>query len=332
MKFLRRNICVGILLLAFAAGCQVPAAAPPGPISTGNAAELAVVRQVHISAPLDLAWSAAGDALLVLQENGAVQLDAGTLQVTDRLEFEVPVMLTAIAGNGKLAFSEDGSQIQIKDIHNPEESSNIIPGELIGGLDLSPDGNMLLGSSMETWTVYVWDAASGQEQTRLEGFETASPVYAAQFGADGKHILWIARGTVQPMEIASSRLGPEIGHEDFVSGVALSPDSNVLATAAAGTVRGEFTPALYLWDVASGEALGILPYEIPFGWLAFSPDSQLVAASNGARITIWDATNPQLLAELDSGTDTIRALSFSPDGGTLATVSTDGTLLLWQVP
>ncbi len=333
MKPMLKRIFICGLLAALAAGCQVTAARPEGAVITAdNAAQLSVARQAEISAPYELAWAADGSALLVLQENGAARLDAQTLSISERLKFEIPMLLVSIAPDGHtLAYSEDGSSIHIKDIRSENEVLVIDPGEQIGSLDFSPDGQSLLGSSMEAFAVRLWDTASGAEISRLEGFESAAPVYTARFGADGEHILWISRGTVQPMEIASGRLGPEIGHEDFVNAAALSPDGSLVATGSAGTVRGEFTPVLYLWDAASGDALGTLPYSEPFSNLVFSPDSRLIAAASGGRITIWDAADPQLLAELDSGADFVRALAFSPDGITLASASSDGVLVIWQV-
>lgn len=328
-----RKVLLYALLAALIAGCEMAVVQPgAAAITAENAAGLAVVQQTQLSAPYEIAWSPDGSALLVLEGSGAVRLDARTLKPTEKLEFEMPVMMASASPDGEtLAYSEDGSRIELRNIRKPDTAISIDPGEIIGGLDFSPDGQTLLANSMEAFAVLLWDAGSGSESGRLTGFETAAPVYSARFGDDGRHILWIARGTAQPMEIASGQIGPEINHEDFISDAALSPDGKVLATAAAGTVRGEYTPALFLWDAANGDALGILPYSEPIGRLAFSPDGRLVAAANGARITIWDVADPQLVADLEGRADVIHALAFSPDGATLASASVYGTLSLWQV-
>ena len=333
MKSWLRTVLLYALLSALLAGCQTAVNQPGAAVITAeNAARLSVVQQTQLSAPYEIAWSPDGSALLILEGGGATRLDARTLKPTEKLELEMPVMIAVASPDGEtLAYSEDGSRIAIKNIRKMEAEVSIDPGEIIGGLDFSPNGKTLLANSMEAFTVLLWDANSGAESGLLSGFETAAPVYSVRFGDDGNHILWIARGTAQPQQIASGQMGPEISHEDFISDAALSPDGKVLAAAAAGTVRGEYTPALFLWDAANGDALGVLPYSEPFRHLAFSPDGQLVAASNGARITIWDVADPQLVAELDSDADTIHALAFSPDGATLASAAADGTLALWQV-
>ena len=333
MKSWLRTVLFFALLAALLAGCQ-NAATQPGAaaITADNAAGLAVVRQTQLSAPYEITWSPDGSALLILEGGGAARLDARTLKPTEKLEFEMPVMFASTSPDGEtLAYSEDGSRIAIKNIRKMEAAISIDPGETIGGLDFSPDGQTLLANSMEAFSVLLWDAGNGSDSGRLTGFETAAPVYSVRFGEDGNHILWIARGTAQSQQITGGQMGPEISHEDFISDAALSPDGKVLAAAAAGTVRGEYTPALFLWDAANGDALGVLPYSESFGRVAFSPDGQLIAASNGARITIWDVADPKLVAELDSNADIIRALAFSPDGATLASAAGDGTLALWQV-
>jgi len=333
MKSRFKKILLFTLVSALLAGCQIAVTQPGSAAMTAeNAFGLAVVQQTQLSAPYEIAWSPDGTALLVLEGSGATRLNARTLNPTEKLEFEMPVMMASASPDGEtLAYSEDGSRIAIKNIRKMEAAISIDPGETIGGLDFSPDGQTLLANSMEAFAVMLWDAESGSESGRLTGFETAAPVYSARFGDNGRHILWIARGTVQPQQIASGQIGPEINHEDFISDAALSPDGKVLACAAAGTVRGEYTPALFLWDAAKGDALGVLPYSEPIGRLAFSPDGRLVAAANGARITIWDVADPQLAADLQGGGDVIRALAFSPDGATLASAAADGTLALWQV-
>jgi len=332
MKATIRNFVLFSLLAALAAGCQVVSPPAAAAITTENASRLAVARQVQLSTPYEISWSPDGSALLVLEGNGATRLEAETLEVSEQFAFEIPVMVASVSPDGEsVAYSENGSTIFIKNLRRAQAALVIDPGELIGGLDFSPDGKTLLANSMEEFAVLLWDIESGLESGRLGGFETAAPVYTARFGDDGRHILWIARGTLQSMEIASGEMGALISHEDFISDATLSPDGIVLAAAAAGTVRGEYSPVLYLWDPASGEALGVLPYSEPFNRLAFSPDSRLIAAANGARITIWDVVDPQQVADLDSGADIIRALAFSPDGSTLASAGDDGTLTLWQV-
>ncbi|MEJ2600199.1 MAG: hypothetical protein P8Z00_17830 [Anaerolineales bacterium] len=81
-----------------------------------------------------------------------------------------------------------------------------------------------------------------------------------------------------------------LSHEDAVNALAWSPDSTILATAAAATVNGNFVPVVELWNAESGKMLNTLVL-----------------------------TNPAI------------QISFSPDGKSLATLDSAGTLHLWAV-
>ena len=333
MKRILPRFFAALMILALAAGCQVTGVPPASAvISPQNAAQLVSARQAQVGAFFDLVWSTDSATLLLLQGGEAARIDAKTLNVTDRLSFESPVMLVSAAPDGKtLVYSLDGSTLQVKDISSTQPAQVIDPGIPINNIDFSEDGHWLLVTSMDVIEARLWDTASRSEVKTLSGFDTAAPVYNVMFGGDNAHILWISRGTVQLMAIDSGQLGMQANHEDFVMDAQLSSDGKLLATSAYGIVREEFTPVLAIWDAASGETLGLLTDSESFTRLSFSPDSRLIAAANGGRVTIWDTANPQLLAEYQSGADFIDTLAFSPDGSMLAIALSDGTLAIWQV-
>jgi WD40 repeat protein len=184
---------------------------------------------------------------------------------------------------------------------------------------------------MDNIAVTLWDTSNGDVQDILKGFETAAPVYSAKFGADGQHIIWIARATVQLMDISSKQLGPVMSHEDFVVSAALSPNGNQVATAAAGTFNGDFLPAIFVWNASTGELETTLTNPDPYDVVTFSPDSNLLAASAGSKLLIWDANSFDQVASIDAGGDNIAALTFSPDGTSLASADLSGNITLWQV-
>jgi WD40 repeat protein len=75
-----------------------------------------------------------------------------------------------------------------------------------------------------------------------------------------------------------------------------------------------------LWD--SGETA--------LGAVALSPDDRLLA-SGGALLTLYDLLTGQPLAEIQSHQQPTDAVTFSPDGATLATASQEGLAKLWDV-
>jgi len=64
--------------------------------------------------------------------------------------------------------------------------------------------------------------------------------------------------------------------------------------------------------------------------IAFSPDGSFVA-SGGERVSLMNAATGEEFTALSFGGRTITSLRFSPDGGTLAVGTEDGTVLLWDL-
>jgi WD40 repeat protein len=107
---------------------------------------------------------------------------------------------------------------------------------------------------------------------------------------------------------------------DLVRSVAFTPDGTVLA--AAGGNSGDY--AIHLWDVASGQSIGMLDQHTGIVWgVAFSPDGQLLASvSSDATAKIWDWRNGNLIKSLDFP-GAVVSVGFSPNGQALAVGGVD---------
>jgi WD40 repeat protein len=148
----------------------------------------------------------------------------------------------------------------------------------VTGLNFSPDGSLLAGVELDNFTVHIFQVPSGQKERSLSWTEHASPaLYGADFTPDWKTLAWWSRGTVQLMDAATGDLGPSMGHEDFISALAISPDGRLLASAAAGTLGESFQPLIYLWDANSGDLITQLPVEVAVNAMEFSPDGRTLA-------------------------------------------------------
>ncbi len=63
----------------------------------------------------------------------------------------------------------------------------------------------------------------------------------------------------------------------------------------------------------------------------YSPDGDRLAVASSIGIWIYDASTGEELDLLTGHTDYVRRVAFSPDGQTLASGSSDGTVLLWNI-
>ena len=86
-----------------------------------------------------------------------------------------------------------------------------------------------------------------------------------------------------------------------------------------------------LWDVATRQNIGILDgHSIWVYSVSFSPDERTLASTGGNTVKLWDVTTQRNIGILPHGAD-VGSVSFSRDGGTLASGAVDGTVKLWDV-
>ena len=216
-KNFRLYLVVGLIVLALAA-CQTPTAAPtatdtPVPatvINSDNAASLQAAHQTYeINLITNLVWSTDSSILIALTGSGAARYNGSSLEKIDTFTFDSSAAVYAASPDGKtLAFSEDSYNIFLADASQTRDALTIYSPEMVGMADFSPDGGSLLTTSMDSWLVTLWDINTGDVQTSLSGFETAAPVYSAYFGADGQHVIWVARATVQLQDITTQEMSP----------------------------------------------------------------------------------------------------------------------------
>jgi len=107
-----------------------------------------------------------------------------------------------------------------------------------------------------------------------------------------------------------------------VSYLAFAPDGATLATATASGVK--------LWVVATGRAVtlsGSGTRPSPPAFVVFSPDGRTLA-TRAKGIDLWDAPGRTLRLNLEPGGE---AAGFSPSGKTLASITHDQRVRLWDV-
>ncbi|MHB8807127.1 MAG: WD40 repeat domain-containing protein [Anaerolineaceae bacterium] len=301
-------------------------------ISADNINSLTSTQELQFAEATTAKWTLDGKAFWLEGLRTATLYNSKTLQETASYDVGEYGALYDTSPDGRLiAYALDEPSVILFDVVDQQEVARIPQDVFTQQTAFSTDGSMLGTASSDIWEITLWDVATAQATQTLTGFETAAPVYSFQFGADGKTILWIARATIQPMDIESAQLGPEISHEDFISSSVLSPDGKLLATSAAGTVDGEFKPIVTIWDAHSGEALVVFSNADYFSSLAFSPDGSLLAAGNNGKVLFWDVSNYQAIGEINTHAGYVDSVQFSPDGTHLLTCTTEGSVQMWQV-
>ncbi len=114
-----------------------------------------------------------------------------------------------------------------------------------------------------------------------------------------------------------------------IESIAFSPDGTLLA---AGRKAG-----VSLWDVATGKRRGVFPVsqKQPFRFfgvraVAFSPDGTLLAGGDYFTIHVWTVKDGHELRTIKEPSKDISTLRFSPDGITLVSVNSEGTVRAWN--
>ena len=118
-------------------------------------------------------------------------------------------------------------------------------------------------------------------------------------------------------------LGNDLGHEDLVTSVNISPDGQRIASASHdNTVK--------LWQHDGKWLSTFEEHRNKVNSVSFSPDGKLIAsASDDKTVKVWQPHDPKVVKNCKGHIKGVKSVSFSPNGKIIASVGKDNTVRLW---
>jgi WD40 repeat protein len=257
-------------------------------------------------------------------------------------------------GAHSVAFSPDGKILasvggdgSIK-LWNVSTGKNITSepysGRTIHAVAFSSDGK-ILASAGDDEIIQLWAVASTDGSITLKKGATlkghSEGINAIVFSPDGKTLASGAGGESGEIKLWEVTTGKERatlkGHTEGVKSVAISSDGKTLAS-------GSSDRTIRLWDLETGKELATLKgHSNAVASVAFSPDGKTLASGsvgftdntvNGkayGEIKLWDVAKSRERSSLEGQKGNVACVAFSYEGKTLASASSDKTIILWDI-
>jgi len=200
---------------------------------------------------------------------------------------------------------------------------------------ISADGTRLATGGNQT--VKLWNSATGQEIHTFRGY--TGYVKSVAFSPDGRFLATVGQdkkafGVLKVWEADTDRVLLERSSRqllEFFYNAAFSPDGRSLAVSR--QPMGDDRGSLIVIDVASGRERYRMPGTSKCVKAVFSPDGTLIAAARDGFVTIEredDGRFDHFSSDPFGSRVVVNDVTFSPDGGRLATAHDDGSVRVWD--
>lgn len=113
-------------------------------------------------------------------------------------------------------------------------------------------------------------------------------------------------------------------HDADITGLAISPDSQFLAT------TYENGSNVQIWEIETGTLTATIPFEETAFTMAYSPKDPFLAVGLIDKIVLWNLESNTAAATLQQ-VGHIRSLNFNTEGTWLATTTSNGSIFIWDM-
>lgn len=218
---------------------------------------------------------------------------------------------------------------------------------MVNSVDVVRRGTEMVVSGGDDGAVSVWDPRQKDAVTFLQTQYPVMAVAVDQVGAmvysagvDDNISAWDVRKLYSTGTAAATPVFELSGHTDSVTSLAVSPDGeSLLSNSMDSTVRtwnirpfvasGAAARALTVYD---GAPAGIEQMLLRAVW---SPDGSRIAAGSGAgdcTSVIWNTVTRRIEHKLGGHQGSVNDVAFAPLEPILASASSDGTIILGELP
>jgi eukaryotic-like serine/threonine-protein kinase len=281
-----------------------------------------------------LSFSSDGTLLAVGTKTDEVSVwDTATRQLVFRSEtssnsfVEYPRRVAFSPRSDVLAYS-DFTNVVLWNSRARAEIRRLPLNALVRDLKFMPDGRLFTASPNLKKGVNLWDVDAGTLLRRFSGY-VPEYFFGTVFSVAGDGSRFAAAYDFHNVRVVDTASGSNIWNfaatDETVTGVALSPDGQTLAT---GSAYNE--GIIKLWNVQTHEFMGQLDdHHNWIQWLGFLPDGKTLASSDGV-VQLWDVKTRQPLKNLRGYAANAFCMAASPDGRWLATGGWNGQVCLWE--
>jgi RNA polymerase sigma factor (sigma-70 family) len=248
----------------------------------------------------------------------------------ERADIIQPAMMPLTHGKGAVtvvAFSPDGKMVATAGADKTIRLWELSTGKAIKkltvtgeptALTFTADGKRIVSGSGDG-SVKAWNAENGElvwntNALRGEKIAIAASPDGARVATGGNNVIFV-------IDTATGKIFLGMKTIQNVRGLAFSPDGKLLASAGK---EGN----IHLWDPPTGKQIQTLKGG-DCNSIAFAPKGDAIAVAEDKGLRLFDIQNGKEKFHRDSK-EVVRAVAYSPDGKTLASVGDDRVVRLWD--